>query len=51
VVAHKDREQEHACRQWLVSWNSATGLARAKRLNETAERVSRGERSNQWPRT
>ena len=42
---------------WLVSWKSATGKSRitaptrAKRINETAERASRGERANQWPRT
>jgi hypothetical protein len=50
---------------WLVSWKSATGKARigyAESVvealavgwvdgNETAERASRGERANQWPRT
>ncbi len=36
----------------LLIWiaHAKTAPTRAKRINETAERASRGERANQWPR-
>jgi uncharacterized protein YdeI (YjbR/CyaY-like superfamily) len=42
-----------SARRAILGWiaHAKTAPTRAKRINETAERASRGERANQWPRT
>ncbi len=41
-----------SARRAILGWIALakTASTRAKRINETAERASRGERANQWPR-
>ena len=41
-----------SARRAILGWIALarTAPTRAKRINETAERASRGERANQWPR-
>jgi uncharacterized protein YdeI (YjbR/CyaY-like superfamily) len=41
-----------SARQAILGWiaHAKTAPTRTKRINETAERASRGERANQWPR-